>query len=297
MKYDILQHHGVLGMKWGRRRGQSSGSRIKLFRRKSEQLSTHPIPKKKNTSVDTIQRELAFRKEYEHRDKMSTRQIQQRVNRIKAEQEFNRITAEPFNQRAAAEKAAKDAKRKKMGKAISILSNVPYENFVKANEEKHGGDEAAAKAEQEKIKDMIKKARTATGVAGQFLSQSAILDTPIGVLYEDTLQHHGVLGMKWHQHRAIRNATKSERKSYKLAKKESHVHKKMAKLHRRAARHAFLVDGNIATGRLNAAQSKLSKKQYVISKKKERLKRDAYKKAIAKAKEAYAVPISDVKSK
>ena len=58
---DELKHYGVLGMKWGKRRGRSS--------------NVSATPKKQR--------------------RMSKKELQARVNRLRLEQEYAKLTAEP----------------------------------------------------------------------------------------------------------------------------------------------------------------------------------------------------------
>lgn len=125
-----LLHYGILGMKWGRRKGRFSGSSgairnpktggiLRKFRKKDprDQIAAqeHQDPRRKRNvkKVNDRMREDQFIYEYEHRDRMSTRAIQARNARIKAEREFESLVYGPQRERAKAE-AAKKARRKKL---------------------------------------------------------------------------------------------------------------------------------------------------------------------------------------
>ena len=126
---DDLLHYGILGMKWGRRKGRFSGSSgtmrnpktggiLRKFRKKdpNDQIAAqqHQDPRRKRNvkKVNDRMREDQFIYEYEHRDRMSTRAIKARNERIKAEREFESLVYSPQREREAAEKAKKERRKK-----------------------------------------------------------------------------------------------------------------------------------------------------------------------------------------
>lgn len=126
---DDLLHWGVLGMKWGRRKGRFSGSSgamrnpktggiLRKFRKKDprDQVAAqqHQDPRRKRNvkKVNDRMREDQFIYEYEHRDRMSTRAIKARNERIKAEREFESLVYSPQRERAKAEQAKKERRKK-----------------------------------------------------------------------------------------------------------------------------------------------------------------------------------------
>lgn len=125
-----LLHYGILGMKWGRRKGRFNGSSgairnpktggiLRKFRKKDprDQIAAqqHQDPRRKRNvkKVNDRMREDQFIYEYEHRDRMSTKAIEARNKRFKAEREFESLVYGPQRERAKAE-AAKKARRKKL---------------------------------------------------------------------------------------------------------------------------------------------------------------------------------------
>lgn len=125
-----LLHYGILGMKWGRRKGRFSGSSgamrnpktggiLRKFRKKdprdqlAQQQNMDPRRKRNVKKVNNRLREDQFIYEYEHRDRMSTKAIKARNERIKAEREFESLVYGPQREREKAE-AAKKARRKKL---------------------------------------------------------------------------------------------------------------------------------------------------------------------------------------
>lgn len=128
---DDLLHYGILGMKWGRRKGHFSGSSgamrnpktggiLRKFRKKDPreqailaERNKDPRRKRNVQKVNNRLREDQFIYEYEHRDRMSTKAIKARNERIKAEREFESLVYGPQREREKAE-AAKKARRKKL---------------------------------------------------------------------------------------------------------------------------------------------------------------------------------------
>lgn len=135
---DDLLHWGVIGMKWGRRKGRFSGSSgairnpktggiLRKFRKKDpreqaalEARNRDPRRKRNIKKVNDRLREDQFIYEYEHRDRMSTRAIKARNERIKAEREFESLAYGPQRERERAEQAKKE-KRKKLLRTAAIV--------------------------------------------------------------------------------------------------------------------------------------------------------------------------------
>lgn len=168
---EILEHHGVLGMKWGRSKGKSKG------KNDSSLSSTVPMTKKSNR-VDEGAREKQFINEYSNRDKMSTRSLQNRVKRLQTEQQFRELVNKPAAERAAAaaKLAEKKAKRNKMimRTALSIYGNVSLASFGKKGKE---------------YADILAPSQALAKAAAGSIKNSDDLS--------DILQHYGVAGMHW----------------------------------------------------------------------------------------------------
>lgn len=137
---DDLLHYGILGMKWGRRKGRFSGSSgamrnpktggiLRKFRKKdpNDQIAAqqHQDPRRKRNvkKVNDRMREDQFIYEYEHRDRMSTRAIKARNERIKAEREFESLVYSPQRERAKAEQAKKERRKKILTTAAIVGLN------------------------------------------------------------------------------------------------------------------------------------------------------------------------------
>ena len=198
---EILEHHGILGMKWGKRKGKNDSS-----------LSS-TVPMTKNAKrLDEGTREKQFINEYNSRDKMSTRSLQNRVKRLQAEQQFRDLVNKPAAERAAAAAkiAEKKAKRNKMimRTALSIYGNVSLASFGKKGKEYAdilGPSQALAKAAAGSIKN-------SDDISGSLLhaKHKSKLDKRSNMLYEEDvvlhgskivdsegLLHYGVAGMHW----------------------------------------------------------------------------------------------------
>ena len=198
---EILEHHGILGMKWGKRKGKNDSS-----------LSS-TVPMTKNAKrLDEGAREKQFINEYNSRDKMSTRSLQNRVKRLQAEQQFRDLVNKPAAERAAAAAkiAEKKAKRNKMimRTALSIYGNVSLASFGKKGKEYAdilGPSQALAKAAAGSIKN-------SDDISGSLLhaKHKSKLDKRSNMLYEEDvvlhgskitdsegLLHYGIAGMHW----------------------------------------------------------------------------------------------------
>ena len=202
---EILEHHGILGMKWGKRKGKSKG--------KNDSSLSSTVPMTKNAKrLDEGIREKQFINEYNSRDKMSTRSLQNRVKRLQAEQQFRDLVNKPAAERAAAAAkiTEKKAKRNKMimRTALSIYGNVSIASFGKKGKEYAdilGPSQALAKAAAGSIKN-------SDDISGSLLhaKHKSKLDKRSNMLYEEDvilhgskivdsegLLHYGVAGMHW----------------------------------------------------------------------------------------------------
>ena len=202
---EILEHHGILGMKWGKRKGKSKG--------KNDSSLSSTVPMTKNAKkLDEGSREKQFINEYNSRDKMSTRSLQNRVKRLQAEQQFRDLVNKPAAERAAAAAkiAEKKAKRNKMimRTALSIYGNVSLASFGKKGKEYAdilGPSQALAKAAAGSIKN-------SDDISGSLLhaKHKSKLDKRSNMLYEEDvvlhgskitdsegLLHYGIAGMHW----------------------------------------------------------------------------------------------------
>ena len=202
---EILEHHGILGMKWGKRKGKSKG--------KNDSSLSSTVPMTKNAKrLDEGIREKQFINEYNSRDKMSTRSLQNRVKRLQAEQQFRDLVNKPAAERAAAAAkiAEKKAKRNKMimRTALSIYGNVPIASIGKKGKEYAdilGPSQALAKAAAGSIKNsddisgslLHAKHKSKLDKRSNMLNEEDVILHGSKIVDSEGLLHYGVAGMHW----------------------------------------------------------------------------------------------------
>lgn len=225
---DILQHHGVIGMRWGKGR-------------KTKVPKQTVAPKAKG--VNEAAREQQFKSEYANRDKMSTRSLQNRVKRLQAEQQFKELVNKPAAERAKAAEAIAEKKRKRnkmlLRTAIAIYGNLPMDSFGKKGKDLKeilGPSQAIAKA------------ATSSGV----LKNSAINDET-----ENVLMHYGIKGMRRGVRKQIIAA--GGKRDVKLLKKQNTAAIKIYKANK--------LNYKVAKGNFKANKNKINKMQYKAARK------------------------------
>lgn len=80
---DILEHHGIKGMRWGVRNRRSAVSST------GQQSQPHAT-----TSKESKQRAQSWGGKYQNRDKMSTTELRSSVERLRLENEFGRLSSQ-----------------------------------------------------------------------------------------------------------------------------------------------------------------------------------------------------------
>ena len=217
---DDIQHWGVKGMKWGRRKGRTTSSGP-TFRTKNGLLARRFKKTENPIVIKERERRQKFIKEYHNRDKMSVQAIKKRTDRLNAEYAFKQALEKPIVDKKKAE-AEKRARRVKTvakvagGVAIGALvysgirakqlsGSTPslsqfnlkkqdgnimgkrsdYNNYIKALQ-KHN-----------KAKANVKMINDAARVVGSVVANKVLKNS--GLENEDVLQHHGIKGMKWGQ--------------------------------------------------------------------------------------------------
>lgn len=220
---DDIQHWGVKGMKWGRRKNRASGSSTTI-NPKTGSIMRRFRKVENPIVVKERERQQKFVKEYYNRDKMSVKTIKARTDRLNAEYAFKKAIEQPIvdKQKAAAEKRARRVKlaiKVAGGAAVGALvysgirakqlsgSEPSLEQFhltKNGNTIRGKGSnyneylKAVKKHKQAKdtVKLMNDAARVTVGILqGKILKNS-------GLENEEILQHHGIKGMKWGRRKA-----------------------------------------------------------------------------------------------
>lgn len=218
-----IQHWGVKGMKWGRRKNRASGSSTAI-NPKTGSIMRRFRKVENPILVKERERQQKFVKEYYNRDKMSVKAIKARTDRLNAEYAFKKAIEQPIvdKQKAAAEKRVRRAKlaiKIAGGAAVGALvysgirakqlsgSEPSLEQFhlTKNGNTIRGkgsnyNEYLKAVKKHKQAKDTVKlindAARVTVGVLqGKILKNSALEG-------EEVLQHHGIKGMKWGRRKA-----------------------------------------------------------------------------------------------
>lgn len=225
---DILQHHGVIGMRWGKGR-------------KTKVPKQAVAPKAKG--VDEAAREKQFRNEYANRDKMSTRSLQNRVKRLQAEQQFKELVNKPAAERAKAEAAIAEKKRKRnkmlLRTALGIYGNVPMESFGK------------------KGKDLKEILGPSQAIAKAASTSDALKNSAINDETENVLLHYGIKGMRRGVRKQIIAA--GGKRDVKLLKKQNTAAIKIYKANK--------LNYKVAKGNFKSNKNKINKMQYKAARK------------------------------
>lgn len=204
-----LQHYGVLGMKWGRRKNRASSGHV--FRRLKK--AENPIVVKER------ERQQKFIKEYHNRDKMSVQTIKKRTERLNAEYAFKKAIEQPIvdKQKAAAEKRARRAKlaikiaggaavgalvysgiraKQLSGSEPSLGSfNLKKEGSIISGKRSDYNDYLKAVKKHKQAKDTVKIINNAARITVGMIQGKVLKNS--GLENEEVLQHHGIKGMKW----------------------------------------------------------------------------------------------------
>lgn len=186
MLNETLQHYGIPGMKWKQRRAiRKAGGRKELRSIKRD----YKIAKLNAKAGKQIFKAAKSKKKL-------------------AKMKYKNAKANYSNRRSYENKLAlKEAKWEKKAAKANFKASKASKKSVKINR-KQAKDTARARGE-ELIKKYNLEVKPAAKTANKVTKQSALLT-------DQTLQHHGVQGMKWGKHKA--GSSKAAAKPAKLAK-------------------------------------------------------------------------------
>lgn len=218
-----IQHWGVKGMKWGRRKNRASGSSTAI-NPKTGSIMRRFRKVENPIVVKERERQQKFVKEYYNRDKMPVKAIKARTDRLNAEYAFKKAIEQPNRDREQAlrEKRARRAKtvlKVAGGVAIGALvySGIRAKQLSNSepslggfNLKKEGNTITGKRSDYIKYLDAVKKHNNAKANVKMINNTARIVGSIIGnkVLKnsalegEEVLQHHGVKGMKWGRRKA-----------------------------------------------------------------------------------------------
>jgi hypothetical protein len=139
-----IEHHGVKGQKWGVRKRIYTA--LTSMRKKKAASTTY-------SGLDEMAREKQFIKEYRHRDKMSTKAIQARTNRLRAENEFKTQVYAQQNARKAAElrreQQRAQVRRALVAGGLNVISQVPVKTLMDNYYKETYGEKVGARKSKE----------------------------------------------------------------------------------------------------------------------------------------------------
>lgn len=137
MNKNVLTHHGILGMKWGRRRYQNKDGSLTDAGRKRYDKDSKKDKKSKGKPEETIEERKArllkstdAKELYKNRDILTTQEIKERLDRIDTERRLSNATNAQNNSiESKFDKALKTYK--KINDAYSTIDNSPIGKLVK----------------------------------------------------------------------------------------------------------------------------------------------------------------------
>ena len=207
-----LHHAGRKGMKWGMHIFGRQRSRTGVFGRRHKPQG-NPIVKgssrkKMRRHVDEQLREAQFIEQYRNRDRMSTRDLKNKIARLESEQKFKTLVEAPQKARLEALQKKRQARLNYIGKIASagldVYSKMPASFAVRNKTGKER--EAAAKAFK-KSQEWAKAFKDVPTTMTTFKQSGVNMGETINGVYipsqEDLLLHYGKKGMKWKKRKGI----------------------------------------------------------------------------------------------
>lgn len=210
---DILQHHGVKGMKWGKRTADAVKTRVDSVKREhswnktlknASNMSTKDIQKtSQRAQLENDMKRLSKergvgsskdKKDYLKRGEMSDQELHRKVQRLRVKSNLNRTAKDATkSQREVAKKVIQIAAPLALGYAMTGSINKRDVVNAAINTAVNAGGE---------------KARFVKSLADQAVRTKKVKHSDE---FEDTLQHHGVKGMHWGVRKKVQKAVKAHR--------------------------------------------------------------------------------------
>lgn len=248
---DILQHHGVKGMKWGKVKAHVDSIKrehsLAKTARNADNMSTKDIQKigaraQLENDMKRLSKKVGNQKEkadYLKRGDMADHEILRKVQRLRAKDNLNRVASD-------ATKTQREVAKKVMQVAGTIGLHYALTGKVDKKVVTGAIIGAAVQAGGEKARMMKDLHDQSKKIKNQ---QN---NTKHGIEDEETLQHHGVKGMHWGQHKKVKQMIKNHQakqnkrvleahdklmeKNHKTYKKLYEHHSKRYKTHLGAAK-------------------------------------------------------------
>jgi hypothetical protein len=228
---EILQHHGVKGMHWGKHKAkvaEAVKTRVDSIKRENNwgkvlnnasNLSTKDLQKHatraqlendmKRMSKKAGVGSAKDKKDYLNRGKMTDQELQRKVQRLRAKESLNRNAND-------ATKAQKELAKKVIAIAAPLVITAAM----------NGG-----KVSKKDIINTVMNPGGAKAKAIQSLVKMAT--TKHGIEDEETLQHHGVKGMHWGTRKRIQQVVKAHRAKQNQKVLDYHEKNKAKKTYKR----------------------------------------------------------------
>ena len=209
---DELHHAGRKGMKWGMhifgRQRSRTGVSGRRHKPQGNPIVKGSSRKKLRRSVDEQLREAQFIEQYRNRDRMSTRDLKNKIARLEAEQKFKNLVEAPQKARLEAQQKKRQARLSYIGKiasaSLDVYSKMPSSIAVRNKTGKER--EAAAKAFK-KSQEWAKAFKDVPTTMTTFKQSGVNMGETINGVYipsqEDLLLHYGKKGMKWKKRKGL----------------------------------------------------------------------------------------------
>jgi hypothetical protein len=233
---DILQHHGVKGMHWGKVKAHVDSVKrehtLKKTAKNADSMSTKDIQKvasraqlendMKRLSKERHVGSKKDKQDYIKRAEMSDQELSRKVQRLRAKSNLKRVASD-------ATKSQRDIGKKVIHFAGPLALQYALTGSI-------GKKDVIGAAVNAAVTIGGEKARLAKNLFDQGKQAKKVKH---GIEDEETLQHHGVKGMHWGVHKKVKQMVKNHR-----AKQNKRVLEAHDKLHKRNKTYKKLYEQN-----------------------------------------------------